>query len=58
MTGVPIFPTGIIRTYKSPTKFSEEFDPKWFKIQKYDGSNKYRSEKFICKLKTTVKPGM
>ena len=46
MTGVPIFPTGIIRTYKSPTKFSEEFDPKWFKIQKYDGSNKYRSEKF------------
>ncbi len=46
MSGVPIFPTGIIKTYNSPTKFSEEFEPKNFSVKKYGGSNKWRSEKF------------
>ena len=46
MSGVPIFPAGVVKIYESPTKFSETFDLKNFKTEKHYGSNKWRSEKF------------
>ena len=45
MSGVPIFPAGVVKIYESPTKFSETFDLKNFKTEKHYGSNKWRSEK-------------
>ena len=44
MSGVPIFPAGVVKIYESPTKFSETFDLKNFKTEKHYGSNKWRSE--------------
>ena len=46
MSGVPIFPAGVVKIYESPTKFSETFDLKNFPTQKHHGSSKWRSEKF------------
>ena len=46
MSGVPIFPAGVVKIYESPTKFSETFDLKNFKTEKHYGSNKWRSGKF------------
>ena len=46
MSGVPIFPAGVVKIYESPTKFSETFDLKNFPTQKHYGSSKWRSEKF------------
>ena len=48
---VPVFPTGIIGIYKNPNNFSNDFDPTHFKIEKYDGANKYRTGKFVNVLK-------
>jgi uncharacterized protein (TIGR02466 family) len=48
---VPVFPTGIIGIYNNPNNFSNDFDPTHFKIEKYDGANKYRTGKFVNVLK-------
>ena len=48
---VPVFPTGIIGIYKNPNNFSNDFDPTHFKIEKYDGANKFRTGKFVNVLK-------
>ena len=45
MSGIPIFPAGVVNIYESPTKFSKTFDLKNFPTHKHQGSNKWRSEK-------------
>ena len=43
---VPIFPAGVVSIFENPNKFSEKFNLDNFKVEKYAGTNKYRSEKF------------
>ena len=46
MTGVPIFPAGIVKQYVSPIPFYESIDLSKCTFTKYKGSTKLRTEKF------------
>ena len=46
MSGVPIFPAGIVKQYVSPTSFYETMDLSKFVYEQYKGATKLRTEKF------------
>ena len=47
MSGVPIFPTGIVKQYNSPTPFMETIDLNQFSYETFKGSTKLRTEKYL-----------
>ena len=47
MSGVPIFPTGIVKQYNSPIPFMETVDLNQFSYEKFEGSTKLRTEKYL-----------
>ena len=46
MTGVPLFPTGIVKQYFTPKSFMDDLDFTRFTFEKYKGQTKLRTEKF------------
>ena len=46
MTGIPLFPAGIVQQYVSPISFYESIDLSKCAFTKYEGSTKLRTEKF------------
>ena len=46
MTGVPIFPTGIVKQYKAPRPFMHTLDLTKFTFEKFEGQTKLRTQKF------------
>jgi len=46
MSGVPIFPTGVVKQYFCPIPFISSLDLNKFSYEKYKGSSKLRSKKF------------
>ena len=46
MTGVPIFPTGIVKQYLTSESFMDNLDLSRFTFEKYKGQTKLRTEKF------------
>ena len=46
MTGVPLFPTGIVKQYNAPSHFLDTVDLTNFTFGKFSGQTKLRSEKF------------
>ena len=46
MSGVPIFPTGIVKQYNSPIPFVETIDLQQFSYETFKGSTKLRTAKF------------
>ena len=46
MTGVPIFPTGIVKQYLTAESFMDDLDLSKFTFEKYKGQTKLRTEKF------------
>ena len=46
MSGVPIFPSGIIKQYISPIPFGDNTDLTKFTYEQFKGSTKLRTEKF------------
>ena len=46
MSGVPIFPSGIIKQYISPISFGDNTDLTKFTYEQFKGSTKLRTEKF------------
>jgi len=47
MSGVPIFPTGIVKQYNSPIPFMETIDLNQFSYETFKGSTKLRTEKYL-----------
>ena len=47
MSGVPIFPAGIIKQYNSPIPFVDTIDLNQFSYEKFKGSTKLRTEKYL-----------
>ena len=47
ISGVPIFPSGIVKQYNSPIPFYDTIDLSSFSYEKYKGSTKLRTEKFV-----------
>ena len=47
ISGVPIFPAGIVKQYISPIPFYDTIDLSSFSYETYKGSTKLRTEKFI-----------
>ena len=46
MTGVPIFPTGIVKQYETPRPFMHTLDLTKFTFEKFGGQTKLRTQKF------------
>ena len=46
MTGVPLFPTGIVKQYLTAESFMNNLDLSRFTFEKYKGQTKLRTEKF------------
>ena len=46
MSGVPIFPSGIVKQYISPIPFGDNVDLTKFTYEQFKGSTKLRTEKF------------
>ena len=46
MTGVPIFPAGMVKQYFTPKPFMNDLDLSGFTFEKYKGQTKLRTEKF------------
>ena len=46
MTGVPLFPTGIVKQYFTPKSFMDDLDFTRFTFEKYKGQTKLRTGKF------------
>ena len=46
MSGVPIFPSGIVKQYISPISFGDNTDLTKFTYEQFKGSTKLRTEKF------------
>ena len=46
MTGVPIFPTGIVKQYDAPRPFMHTLDLTKFTFEKFGGQTKLRTQKF------------
>ena len=47
MSGVPIFPTGVVKQYNSPIPFMETIDLNQFSYETFKGSTKLRTEKYL-----------
>ena len=47
ISGVPIFPSGIVKQYNCPIPFYDDIDLSSFSYEKYKGSTKLRTEKFV-----------
>ena len=47
MSGVPIFPTGIVKQYNSPIPFVDTIDLQQFSYETFKGSTKLRTEKYL-----------
>ena len=47
ISGVPIFPSGIVKQYNCPIPFYDTIDLSSFSYEKYKGSTKLRTEKFV-----------
>jgi uncharacterized protein (TIGR02466 family) len=47
ISGVPIFPAGIVKQYISPIPFYDTIDLSSFSYETYKGSTKLRTEKFV-----------
>ena len=45
MSGVPIFPAGIVKQYNSPIPFVDTIDLQQFSYETFKGSTKLRTEK-------------
>ena len=46
MTGVPIFPTGMVKQYLTPKSFMDDLDLSRFTFEKFKGQTKLRTKKF------------
>ena len=46
MTGVPLFPTGLVKQYTTPKTFMNDLDLSKFTFEKFKGQTKLRTEKF------------
>ena len=46
MTGVPIFPSGIVKQYFTPKSFMDDLDLSRFTFEKFKGATKLRTKKF------------
>ena len=46
MTGVPLFPTGLVKQYTTPKSFMDDLDLSRFTFEKFKGQTKLRTEKF------------
>jgi len=46
MTGVPLFPAGIVKQYHTPKPFMDDLDLSRFTFEKYKGQTKLRTGKF------------
>jgi uncharacterized protein (TIGR02466 family) len=46
MTGVPLFPTGMVKQYLTPKSFMNDLDLSRFTFEKFKGQTKLRTEKF------------
>ena len=46
MTGIPIFPTGMVKQYFTPKTFMDDLDLSRFTFEKYKGQTKLRTGKF------------
>ena len=46
MTGVPLFPSGIVKQYTTPKTFMDDLDLSRFTFEKFKGQTKLRTEKF------------
>ena len=46
MTGVPIFPSGIVKQYFTPTSFMDDLDLSRFTFEKFKDQTKLRTKKF------------
>ena len=47
MSGVPIFPTGIVKQYTSPIPFVDTIDLQQFSYETFKGSTKLRTAKYL-----------
>ena len=45
-SGVPVFPTGIVKPYTAPKSFMETLDLSKFEFEKFKGQTKLRTKKF------------
>jgi len=46
MTGVPLFPTGLVKQYHTPKSFMDGLDLSRFAFEQFKGQTKLRTEKF------------
>ena len=46
MSGIPLFPTGIVQPYTAPKSFMNTLDFSKFTFEKFDGQTKLRTQKF------------
>ena len=46
MSGIPLFPTGMVQLYEAPKSFMKTLDLSKVTFEKYDGQTKLRTEKF------------
>ena len=46
MSGIPLFPTGIVQPYTAPKSFMKTLDFSSFEFKKFEGQTKLRTEKF------------
>ena len=46
MTGVPLFPTGMVKQYLTPKSFMNDLDLSRFTFEKFKGQTKLRTGKF------------
>ena len=46
MSGIPLFPTGIVQPYTAPKSFMNTLDLSKFTFERYDGQTKLRTQKF------------
>ena len=46
MSGIPLFPTGMVQLYEAPKSFMKTLDLSKVTFEKFDGQTKLRTEKF------------
>ena len=46
MSGIPLFPTGIVQPYTAPKSFMNTLDFSKFTLERFDGQTKLRTQKF------------
>ena len=46
MSGIPLFPTGIVQPYTAPKSFMNTLDLSKFTFERFDGQTKLRTQKF------------